>query len=428
MADDKPIIVIKKKGGHGGHHGGAWKVAYADFVTAMMCFFMVMWLLGSASQSSKANIATYFRRPGIFTQGSGSPLMMGESGIVTDGKLAPEYDEKKPQKHDLEHETFAKGKDGSNLKIQVPPDQKDGEFMDKLFARETPVVKIEGTPDPSKTPAAEMPRIGDEGQLPSEQDLLKHMAEQVREVFRTSPELQELLGMVDVSIDSHGLNIEIIDTEKTSMFRSGSAEILPDAREAFMKITRIINTVPHKVDLVGHTDSKPLRSRGGSYTNWELSSDRANAARRLLIEAGTPPDRIGSVVGKADTELKLPQDSGAAANRRITMRVRFEQEKTVSLDKNPDLIQRLATPRPAPGASTGPGAIAPTPLSIASPGAVPSREPVLSLSAKEILNGQKKQPPVRLPSQERKPGTKEGKPRILDDSPVIKPFDILSGN
>jgi chemotaxis protein MotB len=334
MADDKPIIVIKKKGGHGGHHGGAWKIAYADFVTAMMAFFMVMWLLSAAQSSVRKSISSYFRRPGIFSEGSGTPLMIGANGILNDGVPPAQY----------------KGTMEIDGTIQEAPKRKE------MLAGEDLAEKIDMKIAELKRLLEELKKKGDgeaeeflkqlsqeAEQQKSQEEKMKELADQIKQEIVSSPELKELLGAVDVKIDADGLNIEIMDTAQSSMFTSGSATILPDASKAFTKLAGILNTVPNKIDIIGHTDAKPYRSRTGFYTNWELSADRANAARKLLESQGLETGRIESVIGKADSELKnkeLPED---ASNRRITLKIRFSKQPKTDLSKTPDMLKNFAS-------------------------------------------------------------------------------------
>ena len=336
MADDKPIIVIKKKGGHGGHHGGAWKIAYADFVTAMMAFFMVMWLLSAASSSQRKVLASYFRKPGIFNEGSGTPLLIGSAGILNDGVPPAQY-----------RGTYEK--DGVE---QAPPVRKDKEPVPNELAEQIDL-KIEEL----KKILAQLNKHGDgdAGKLLEElkkgdqekeeqKKALEDVADKIKQEIMASPELKELLGAVDVKVDADGLTIEIMDTAQTSMFASGSATILPDAAKAFTKLAGIINTVPNKIDVIGHTDATPYRSRTGAYTNWELSGDRANAARKMLETQGLSTGRIESVIGKADSELKNKDKPEDASNRRITLKIRFSKiSQAAALQKNaPDMLKNFA--------------------------------------------------------------------------------------
>lgn len=320
MADDKPIVIVKKKGGHGGHHGGAWKVAYADFVTAMMAFFMVMWLVNSSSQKTKESISSYFRRPGLFESGSGTPLMIGEAGILSDAYVPNRPEQKKEYKSGAENAPVDKRSGAEKDKIKEDQKKKDEAFGiikgdDKTQG--APIEKSQATVSPDAA-----------GMMDSEEirEQLQKIALEMKKQIEAVPGIRELLGLVDVKIDANGLKIEIMDTDKASMFASGNARILPEAARAFQKVAGILAKVPNRLDIVGHTDSKPFSTRGGM-TNWELSSDRANAARRVLESYGIPPDRITSVVGRADRDLKIVEDPLAASNRRITVNVKFDLDK-----------------------------------------------------------------------------------------------------
>jgi len=299
MADDKPIIVIKKKGGHGGHHGGAWKVAYADFVTAMMAFFLVMWLVNTAESPTKENIASYFRNPGVFRDGSGSPLATGTSGMIHEA-MNPVYHE---------DEGYLPGQGG-----------------DILYDEATREI-LEGLSDEEKRLFLEKREKLEQLLIEEELKKIEGLAQELQESIITSPELEHLMGSVDIQIRSDGLYIEIMDTEESSMFSLGGSTILPEARQAFLEISKVLAPLPNNIDIFGHTDSRPFVSRQNAYSNWELSAERANAARRLLERDGNiSPERITSVVGRADRELKTPDEPDSASNRRISLLVRYNME------------------------------------------------------------------------------------------------------
>ena len=382
MSENKPVIVIKKKGGHGGHHGGAWKVAYADFVTAMMAFFMVMWLLNSAETKTKKSIATYFRKPGIFHQGSGTPLLIGEAGILDDAYVAPKRDAEKYKKVEDAKDAEAKG-GGQYRKIEIvmpslgPTVTPTATSTPTLNPKRTPTPKlfavipqnpVEGptstaspVPSPSASPGTPTDALGRGiSQRALERAKLQKIADMIEKEIQASPGLKELLGVVNITMDATGLNIEIVDTEKTSMFASGSARILPPAREAFDKIGALLKSLSNPIEIVGHTDSKPFSSQAGGYSNWELSADRANAARRMLELQGIPRERFGSVVGKADRELKKPSDALSPSNRRISLKVRFGDEDLSPVqgaDAAAAEIEKSRTPlpdEPSPEPAVGP--------------------------------------------------------------------------
>lgn len=345
MSDGKPIIVIKKKGGHGGHHGGAWKVAYADFVTAMMAFFMVMWLVNSADTVTKKNIASYFKKPGLFEQGSGTPLMIGEAGILEDayvptkklkkgssGGRVESDDDKKIQKVEPPK---AEPIEQQKTEQEIKDKQKKEEEEQKK--KEQQALNLAGLAGTNKDKKAL-------GGMVDEKAQLEKLAEQIKQMIKQAPELQELLGIVDVKLENDGLNIEIMDTEKTSMFELGQAAVLPEAQTAFAQLARLLSKVPNKIDIVGHTDAKPFGSGKDSYSNWELSSDRANTARRVLESAGMPSDHIRSVVGRADRQLRTPKDPFAASNRRITLKMRFESTRQFEDTISDNLLKDSANP------------------------------------------------------------------------------------
>lgn len=402
MSDGKPIIVVKKKGGHGGHHGGAWKVAYADFVTAMMAFFMVMWLVNSADTVTKKSIASYFKKPGLFQSGSGTPLMIGEAGILQDAYVPAKRVYKGVTggevKMDENNINIGDGRDKTERQLRRGDGRMDGasnpdqmklkkkkkggasageshtgtSFTSNASSAAEPQPEASlsagggsktggelaagilagGNEDPSKSEVqgigaglGKNPTTGAElnaAQL--ERKLFEQTAKEIQQMVRGSPELAELLGIVDVKWENDGLNIEIVDTEETSMFASGSAKISEGARFAFSKIARLLGKLPNQVQVIGHTDSKPFRG-GSDYTNWELSSDRAHAARRLLVENGIPANRITGIVGKADTEPRV-KDPLDPSNRRITLKMKFKYNQQIGKYTAEELFK--PKPRPAP--------------------------------------------------------------------------------
>jgi len=402
MAEEKPIIVIKKKGGHGAHHGGAWKVAYADFVTAMMCFFMVMWLINSADTPSRQAIAAYFKRPGLFETGSGTPLLSGGAGILPEGGAPAKKDSRK----------FTTGDKQAPMKKKSGALEEEAETGGGLSAKksEKPAEEEQG-PGQFRLPKTTS-RIIPPGATPS-LDQLEEMAGHIRRQIGASPELQQLLGVVDVKVDADGLNIEIIDTEKTSMFALGSAVIQPEAQAAFAKIGAILAKLPNSIDIVGHTDAKPFsRSYHGGYSNWELSADRANAARRLLEKSGIAPERFSSVLGRADKDLKNPKDPFAASNRRITLKMRFPANQVIELPNEPQDLGLLPTLNPSPSQQL----ISET---------KPPEAKVHTLTPAEILGKQKKEENKTIPLPDEEPPISNPaymeKDKIFSHNPVLGP-------
>lgn len=338
MADEKSTIIIKKKkGGHGGAHGGAWKIAYADFVTAMMAFFMVMWLLNTTESPTRQAIASYFRRPGIFSEKQGITIINGSPGILVDGIPPAQF----------------KGNSEDSGKVQAPPksteeseEKKLAEIISgkikelkELIRKMNDLEKEKSQEDFGAKNLEEIAMMQEQRQA-QRQELLK-LQEMIRNEIKLSPELKNLLGELDVKIDADGLNIEIMDTDKVSMFESGSATINPQAKVAFQKLADLIKPLSNTIDIIGHTDSKPYQSKDGSYSNWELSTDRANSARRLMQGQGVAAERFRNIVGRADMEPKIKGKPDAASNRRITLKMRFNVLSAEALAANNAMTDKL---------------------------------------------------------------------------------------
>jgi chemotaxis protein MotB len=421
MADDKPIIVIKKKGGHGGHHGGAWKIAYADFVTAMMCFFMVMWLVNSSSAAAKVSIASYFRKPGIFNEGSGTPLLLGGSGILSDAFIPPRPEDKR------------KIKDPTDDPAQKPRGETDRD-LDKHYIQEG---RQEPQRDKGPDTITGLNTDKKEAKDIKREIKLKLIAEkaksQMQKMMAANPEMAKLLGMLDMKVESDGLKIEIMDTDKVSMFDSGSARIRKEAEGAFAKVTQILKQYPNSLEVSGHTDSVPFPSRAGSYTNWELSADRANAARRLIESQGFPARQVTSVVGKSSTEPKVPENPTAPQNRRITLKLKFDVDKleeTPAPDPSLKALENLVG-MPTPNGTPAPQALVPqdgtpiptpTPTPTATPTAAPTETPKRTLARS---GSDRIKLPDGTPLAENPGFMPEDK--IFGDNPVIGPRELFSG-
>lgn len=235
--DQRPIIVVKKKGSHGGHHGGAWKVAYADFVTAMMSLFIVLWLLSSSKPVQEA-VGGYFRDPsGTSDKKGSSQAGAGDNFVLT----------------------------------------KDN-----------------------------MPKLKD----------------QLEEKIREMQDFEKLKSHVEMTVTSEGLRIELTESAAGTFFDSGSPKLNSDGRELLITLAQELGKLPNKVSIEGHTDSKPY-SGSGVYSNWELSTDRANAARRLVQASGIRADQVTQVRGFADQRLRKADDPLDAANRRISIIVQY---------------------------------------------------------------------------------------------------------
>jgi chemotaxis protein MotB len=286
-AKAQPIIVIKKKGGHGGHHGGAWKVAYADFVTAMMALFIVLWLMGSSDKVKKA-VAGYFNDP----NGTGGAL-----GTTMSGTGEP---------------------------VEVKDNQS-----------------------------------------------LENLKKKLEEEIKAKKELEKLSKQIEITITPEGLRIELLEGKNGTFYESGSARLSDSGQELLSLLGGELKTLPNPLLIEGHTDATPYSSDTG-YSNWELSADRANSARRLLQGNGVRSDQVTQVRGYADQLLRVKNNPTDPSNRRISILVKNRTEPL------PDLTGAKLVEGPA-----APPAEKPSP-------ATPAAKPGLMEKLKGMMPGSKK--------------------------------------
>jgi chemotaxis protein MotB len=314
MASDneRPIIIKKviKVAGHG-HHGGSWKVAYADFVTAMMAFFLLLWLLNVTTDEKKMGIADYFAPASISRSQSGSGAILGGSAMTVDGAMRTAT---APQTVVVKIDTPMQDMQdtGEKQKDKDFDKQKDKDFdkqKDKDNDFDRPTQRAEATPTDATLQRALAER---------EQKAFEDSAEQLRLALAKNPELNGLAKHLLIDQTPEGLRIQIVDQDRESMFPVGSARMPERTRQLLGSIAQVMNKLPNRVSITGHTDATPYRSENG-YGNWELSSDRANASRRMLIESGIQQQRVVQVSGKADTEPLFPTDPFQPGNRRIAI-------------------------------------------------------------------------------------------------------------
>jgi chemotaxis protein MotB len=280
-------IVIKKikKGGHG-HHGGAWKVAYADFVTAMMAFFLLLWLLSAATKEQLEGISDYF-----------APISTTQSTSGGGGLLAGK--------------TIAE----------------TGVFETTTAPKAVPVPK--SSTDTSTIPGEEDNAEGiDDAELTDEEaeellrkreeDQFREAEKQLREAIADAPELKGLAKSLLIENTPEGLRIQIMDQEGLPMFPRGEADMFAHTMRVLELVARVVQRMPQDIAISGHTDA--TRYQGNTaYSNWELSADRANAARRALLQYGVPEARVSRVVGRAATEPLFPKEPEAHGNRRLSV-------------------------------------------------------------------------------------------------------------
>jgi chemotaxis protein MotB len=257
--EEKPVIVVKKSGGHGGHHGGAWKVAYADFVTAMMAFFLVMWLVGQSPKVKEA-VGGYFRDPVGFSDKAGKGVLEGGSSPVKSMKFEKE-----------------------NINKKMEEDKRK----------------------------------------------LTSAGEKIKETISKSTDMAKFKDFVEIEMTDEGLRIQLIDASATSdssiFFDLGSAKLKPKTMQLLTAIAGELGQLPNKIIVEGHTDARPMNNAG--YTNWELSADRANSARRLMESVGLRTQQVIEIRGAADSQLRYPLDPNDPRNRRVAIVVLNESFK-----------------------------------------------------------------------------------------------------
>jgi len=272
MEDKKQPIVIKKIIAGHGHHGGSWKVAFADFAVAMMAFFMVLWLVGQTDAEQRGGIAEYFQNPS---------MVRGHSQAPT-GSIGP----------------GGAGMSLISFGTSVEMSKEDPTIIEKVRDGGMAYVSYEKV---------------------IEQRRLESLMDELREEIGKSQALKPFKDQLLLEIMPNGLRIQIIDKENRPMFDSGSANLKHYSEAILHELAKTINRVSNKVTISGHTDASPMSKRRGGYTNWELSSDRANAARRALIAGGLNAERIGRVIGLASTILFDKERPRSAINRRISI-------------------------------------------------------------------------------------------------------------
>jgi len=295
----QPIIVIKKKGGHGGHHGGAWKVAYADFVTAMMALFIVLWLM-SQSDAVKKAVAGYFNDP----KGTGSLLGTTLSGTGNGSTPTPDQNQKQ----------------------------------------------------------------------------LQDLKEKLEQQIQANKELEKLNKQIEITITSEGLRIELLEDKNGTFYQSGSANLSPNGQELLALLATELKTLPNQLQIEGHTDASQY-SNGANYSNWELSADRANSARRLLQQDGVRADQVTQVRGYADQLLRVKSNPYDPSNRRISILVKNSDSAPPPQLKHAEVVG--GGPGPAPPAAapattappTTPAAATNPPAAATNPPAAPAKPP-----------------------------------------------------
>ncbi len=321
LAKTQPIIIIKRKGRHGGHHGGAWKVAYADFVTALMSLFIVLWLMGSSEQIRKA-VAGYFNDP----KGTGKLLgtTMNSTGMVV---------------------------------AQTPTDE------------------------------------------------LQKLKDKLEQEIKARKELEKLSKQIEITITPEGLRIELIEGKDGTFYEIGSAKLSANGQELLALLAAELKTLPNSLLIEGHTDATPYSNDAG-YSNWDLSADRANSARRLMQQDGVRVNQVSQVRGYADQMLRVKANPFDPSNRRVSILVKNDNETVPTLSAASVVNGTTPLPGVAPGVTNGSGLAgnaagsqgaqpgAPAPAAYASPAKPPAvgpaAKPGLMARLKGMFSGAKK--------------------------------------
>jgi chemotaxis protein MotB len=295
--DKRPIIVKRIKKVAGGHHGGAWKIAYADFVTAMMAFFLLMWLLGSTTKGDLLGISEFFRTPlkVALEGGSGS----GDSSSVIKGG----------------------GKDLTRSSGQV----KEGEIESQKKT-----INLKATNE-------EFVRLQKQLERKKELEKLGELKSRLEQSIDANPKLKQFKSQILLDLTTEGLRVQIVDEKNRPMFKSGSASLESYTKDILREIGRTLNDVPNKISLSGHTDATPYSLGDKGYSNWELSADRANASRRELIVGGMSEDKVLRVVGLASAVPFDKEDTFNPINRRISIIVMNKKATEAALHDGGDV-------------------------------------------------------------------------------------------
>ena len=271
----RPIVIKRIKKVAGGHHGGAWKIAYADFVTAMMAFFLLMWLLGSSTKAKLEGISEYFKTPLKVALSGGSSVANTDSILVGGG------------------EDFTR-QEGQVLKGVVKEEKVD-EKTKKVLRERAERIRLEG------------------------------LKKKIEQAIEANPSLKKFENQLLLDITSDGLRIQIVDEQNRPMFALGRADLQPYTKTILREIGKMLNDVPNKISLSGHTDAKPFPSGDKGFSNWELSADRANTSRRELVAGGMDTDKVLKVVGLSSAVLFDKNDAFNPINRRISIVVMNEK-------------------------------------------------------------------------------------------------------
>jgi chemotaxis protein MotB len=340
------IVIRKEEVVEGGHHGGSWKVAYADFVTAMMAFFLLMWLLNATTEEQRKGLADYFSPTSVLSHnssGTGQPFggrtAFSDGAMVSDLGAAQAVPGQNPVVDNVEEDDSDSAAQPRPYRDDVKSNEQDRDDGRRAArpAPRTPPATANATAMRLVAPAAAQPGSIEPGTPPAraeaqraptkaelqaalerrEKQAFDQAAQQIREAVGADPALAELARQLVIDVTPDGLRIQILDEDQQPMFPLGSAVPNDRARLLLQKVAPVLARLTQEISIAGHTDAAPFAGPGR--TNWELSAERANATRRVLVDGGLDQARIRSVTGNADRDPLVPADPLAAANRRIAI-------------------------------------------------------------------------------------------------------------
>jgi len=347
----RPIVIKRVKKVAAGHHGGAWKVAYADFVTAMMAFFLLLWLLNATTEEQKKGISNFFAPNNVSDSRSGAGGVMGgrtfaEGAMPSMGGTPAVFLSvpPNPTEADREAEENSDAFDGSGeneeddfedevMRSAAERSPEDAERRTRLrddgsdrrdSRHRAQDMKIDATDPKDLARAAAL----------EERRQFEAAAQELKQALETTPELKDFKQSLMIDQTSEGLRIQIVDQEKVAMFPLGGSQMYPQARELLRKVVLAVDRLPHKISVMGHTDAAQFVNDRG-YSNWELSADRANASRRALVELGLPVERIARVGGLADMDPLVPAEPLSPRNRRISITLLRQMPQTAAVPNVP---------------------------------------------------------------------------------------------
>ena len=381
-----PRQIIVRSGGHDGHrrhHGGAWKIAYADFITAMMAFFLLLWLVNATTEQQRTGIADYFNPSNPLSRsssGAGQPFggrtLDSEGTLTSDATAAVRNARRPPQTFDADPEATLQRRTGAAEQVNDQTDwestgtpssgsqavrqigtvqltaaalqdaaaQRAASQVAGGMTQQGPVAdlrsrSVEGAIAPRQDAARAQPDLSGDQQVAAERLALRAAAQEIRAVIAADPQLRSLAAQMLVEEVPEGLRIQMVDGEGQALFATGVAAPNERGRALLLRAASIIARLPHPLEIAGHTDATPFRSGADARSNWELSVERANAARRLMLEAGVAERRVRAVTGRADQDLLRPTEPLHPANRRVSVVIVINQAPVGSAASNIRLAQ-----------------------------------------------------------------------------------------